>query len=123
VDFGQLWKEGVGYTRHRTRQKEVIDAHPTNHDDTRPSPLRATVSQTCLPACSTVATRFDPCPRRWVLIQDPEGEFDTQAFLCTDLSVEPAQIISWFVRHLSDGGYLSGNAPAPGLREPEALVG
>jgi hypothetical protein len=123
VDFGQLWKEGVGYTRHRTRQKEVIDAHPTNHDDTRPSPLRATVSQTCLPACSTVATRFDPCPRRWVLIQDPEGEFDTQAFLCTDLSVEPAQIISWFLRRLSDGGYLSGNAPAPGLREPEALVG
>jgi hypothetical protein len=37
-------------------------------------------------------------PLRWVLIQDPEGEFDTQALLCTDLSVEPAQIISWFVR-------------------------
>ena len=37
-------------------------------------------------------------PLRWVLIQDPEGEFDTQALLCTDLTVEPAQIISWFVR-------------------------
>src|SRR5215212_1519796 len=37
-------------------------------------------------------------PLRWVLIRDPEGEFDTQALLCTDLSVEPAQIISWFVR-------------------------
>src|ERR687896_390377 len=24
---------------------------------------------------------------------------------------------------LADGSYLSGNAPAPGLREPEALVG
>jgi hypothetical protein len=24
---------------------------------------------------------------------------------------------------LADGGYLSGNAPASGLREPEALVG
>ena len=37
-------------------------------------------------------------PLRWVLIRDPEGEFDTQALLCTDLSVEPAKIISWFVR-------------------------
>jgi hypothetical protein len=37
-------------------------------------------------------------PLRWVLIRDPEGEFDTQALLCTNLTVEPAQIISWFVR-------------------------
>ena len=37
-------------------------------------------------------------PLRWVLIRDPEGEFDTQALLCTDLRVEPAKIISWFVR-------------------------
>jgi hypothetical protein len=37
-------------------------------------------------------------PLRWVLIRDPEGGFDTQALLCTDLSVEPVQIISWFVR-------------------------
>jgi DDE superfamily endonuclease len=37
-------------------------------------------------------------PLRWVLIRDPEGEFDTQALLCTNLRVEPAQIISWFVR-------------------------
>ena len=64
VDFGHLWTEGVGYARHRNRQKEVIDAHPTNHDDTGPSSLRATVFQTRLPACSTVANRFDPCPRQ-----------------------------------------------------------
>jgi DDE superfamily endonuclease len=37
-------------------------------------------------------------PLRWVLIRDPQGEFETQALLCTDLSVEPAQIISYFVR-------------------------
>ena len=36
-------------------------------------------------------------PLRWVLIRDPQGEFDTQALLCTDLTVEPGQIISWFV--------------------------
>lgn len=36
-------------------------------------------------------------PIRWVLIRDPEGKFSPQALLCTDLSVEPAQIISWFI--------------------------
>ena len=40
------------------------DAHPTNHDDTGPGPLRATVLQLRLAACSTVAHRFDPRPRQ-----------------------------------------------------------
>ena len=34
----------------------------------------------------------------WVLIRDPQGEFQPQALLCTDLAAEPEQIISWFVR-------------------------
>lgn len=38
-----------------------------------------------------------PVPVRWVLVRDPEGKFQTQALLCTDLTAEPAQIISWFV--------------------------
>ena len=29
-------------------------------------------------------------PLRWVLIRDPEGEFDPQALLCTDRSCTPA---------------------------------
>ena len=33
-----------------------------------------------------------PVPLRWVLVRDPQGEFATQALLCTDLAVEPAQI-------------------------------
>ena len=37
-------------------------------------------------------------PLRWVLVRDPLGEFRPQAFLCTDLEVEPADILSWFVR-------------------------
>jgi hypothetical protein len=37
-------------------------------------------------------------PLRWVLIRDPEEAFETQALLCTDLSADPTQIISWFVR-------------------------
>jgi hypothetical protein len=38
-----------------------------------------------------------PVPLRWVLIRDPEGEFDPQALLCTDPTAEPTQILAWFV--------------------------
>jgi DDE superfamily endonuclease len=36
-------------------------------------------------------------PVRWVLLRDPQGEFKTQALLCTDLEADPEQIVSWFV--------------------------
>jgi hypothetical protein len=35
---------------------------------------------------------------RWVLVRDPSGEKEPQAFLCTDLEAEPADILRWFVR-------------------------
>ncbi len=38
-----------------------------------------------------------PVPIRWVLIRDPQGQFDPQALLCTDLTADPAQILAWFV--------------------------
>ncbi len=38
-----------------------------------------------------------PVPIRWVLIRDPMGAFRPQALLCTELNVEPTQIIEWFV--------------------------
>lgn len=38
-----------------------------------------------------------PVPIRWVLVRDPLGERETQAFLCTDPLVAPIQIIEWFV--------------------------
>ena len=38
-----------------------------------------------------------PVPIRWVLVRDPEGEFDPQALLCTDPAVAPEQILEWFV--------------------------
>ena len=44
------------------------------------------------------STGLPAVPIRWVLIRDPEGDFESQALLCTDLSAEPARIISWFVR-------------------------
>lgn len=37
-------------------------------------------------------------PLRWVLVRDPAAEFEPQAFLCTDLRAEPADILTWFVR-------------------------
>lgn len=36
-------------------------------------------------------------PLRWVLVRDPEGKFRTQAFLSTDLSLSPAQILEYYV--------------------------
>ena len=35
---------------------------------------------------------------RWVLVRDPTGEKEPQAFLCTDLNTEPIDILRWFVR-------------------------
>jgi hypothetical protein len=33
-----------------------------------------------------------------VLVRDPSGEKDPQAFLCTDPNAEPTDILRWFVR-------------------------
>ncbi len=53
-------------------------------------------------ACSGTALWHHPglpvVPLRWVLVRDPLGEFRPQAFLCTDLDAETAEILSWFVR-------------------------
>lgn len=38
-----------------------------------------------------------PLPIRWVLIRDPKAQFKPQALLCTDLSLQPEQIVKWFV--------------------------
>jgi hypothetical protein len=37
-------------------------------------------------------------PLRWVLVRDPEGELEPKAFLCTDPTAEPTDILRWFVR-------------------------
>ena len=34
---------------------------------------------------------------RWVMVRDPQGEFTTQALLCTDLGASPEQVLRWFV--------------------------
>jgi len=35
---------------------------------------------------------------RWVLVRDPSGEKEPQAFLCTDQQAAPVDILRWFVR-------------------------
>ena len=39
-----------------------------------------------------------PVPLRWLLIRDPQGRVATQALLCTDRAVAPAQMLAWFVQ-------------------------
>jgi len=43
-------------------------------------------------------------PIRWVLIRDPEGKFEPQALLSTELKYHPKLIIGWFVRRWSMEG-------------------
>ena len=38
-----------------------------------------------------------PVPIRWILVRDPTGELEPQAFLSTDLDADPADILQWFV--------------------------
>jgi len=37
-------------------------------------------------------------PNRWVLIKDPEGQLDPVALICTDLEMQPKDIIRFFVQ-------------------------
>ena len=39
-----------------------------------------------------------PVPIRWVLIRDPQGEYETIALLSTSLELDPLQIVNWFVQ-------------------------
>lgn len=40
-------------------------------------------------------------PIRYVLVRDPQGELEPQAFLCTDLDADPLNILRWFIRRWS----------------------
>jgi hypothetical protein len=43
------------------------------------------------------STGLPAVPLRWVLVRDPQGEFATQALLCTDLGASLEQILGWFI--------------------------
>lgn len=38
-----------------------------------------------------------PVPIRWLLVRDPTGDLDPQAFLATDQNAHPHDILTWFV--------------------------
>jgi len=40
---------------------------------------------------------WPPLPIRWVLVVDPLGTLNPQAFFTTDLTLAPARVIGWFV--------------------------
>jgi len=42
-------------------------------------------------------TGLPPVAIRWVLIRDPQGQFDPQALLCTDQQASAQAILEWFV--------------------------
>jgi len=52
--------------------------------------------------CSQTAVWYHPgspvLPIRWVLLRDPQGQFEPQALLCTALNYDPAQIVQWFIK-------------------------
>jgi DDE superfamily endonuclease len=41
-------------------------------------------------------TGLPAVPIRWILVRDPDGKFKPQAFLCTNLTTAPVQILTWF---------------------------
>lgn len=38
-----------------------------------------------------------PLPIRWVLVRDPSGELPPVAFMTTDISLPPLQVVNWFI--------------------------
>jgi hypothetical protein len=87
-------------TRRPTLQQVLQDAH------TPWTPL--TVSkwygggarevEVCTDTAVWYHTGLPPVAVRWVLIRDPQGEFEAQALVTTHLEQEPGQILGWFVR-------------------------
>jgi hypothetical protein len=48
--------------------------------------------------CVWYKSGFQPVVIRWVLVRDPQGAYDAQAFLSTHVDHTPVQILTWFVR-------------------------
>jgi hypothetical protein len=48
--------------------------------------------------CAWYKSGFHPVGIRWILVRDPQGEHDAQAFLSTHVDHTPLQILTWCVR-------------------------
>jgi hypothetical protein len=49
-------------------------------------------------SCVWYKSGFQPVVIRWVLVRDPQGQYDAQAFLSTHVDHTPLHILTWFVR-------------------------
>jgi len=67
-----------------------------------------------------------PLPIRWVLVRDPDGVLEPQAFLCTNTQAEPADILGWFIMRWQvgwrDPPALRGNPSPSRRRDPAPMV-
>jgi hypothetical protein len=75
-----------------TRWRRVTISHWYGEQDRRPA------------IASGTALWYHPgrsVPIRWVLVRDLAGEFEPQALLCTDLTADPVEVLTWFVRRWS----------------------
>ena len=54
--------------------------------------------ETYTETCVWYTSGFHPVLMRWVLVRDPQGKHDPQAFLSTHVEHTPLQILTWFVR-------------------------
>jgi hypothetical protein len=54
--------------------------------------------EVCSETCLWGTTGKPQAPIRWVLVRDVLGEFEPCAFLSTELTHEPIQMLNWFVR-------------------------
>lgn len=51
--------------------------------------------------CLWYTPGYDPLPIRWVLVRDPLDELEPTAFLATNQTVAPLQILRWFIMRWS----------------------
>jgi hypothetical protein len=52
-------------------------------------------------ACLWYTPGYDPLPIRWVLVRDPLGKLKPTAFLATNQTIAPLQILHWFIMRWS----------------------
>ena len=60
---------------------------------------------------------------RWVVVRDPSGAVGPKGFLCTDVSVEPAEMLGWYLRRWSVEGTFAEVRRHLGVETPRQWSG
>jgi len=64
-----------------------------------------------------------PVPIRWLLVRDPTGELEPQAFLATDLNARPQRHSRMVRQQVAGRGDICRSSRPPGRRNPAPVVG